>query len=143
MRPAIYQGGPPFFGGTMDGLLMRWPAQGNQVWVKVFRADASQVHHITREDDGTLTVIGHFAGTLAIDGTRLVGPEPRNIYSASFSPDGNAISSQLIGSPGAKYGYGIASGQRRLVVAGLLNGSGEFCGELHSATEGGFFGRLR
>ena len=143
MRPAIYQGGQPFFGGTMDGLLMRWTAQGNPVWMKVFRADASQAHHIAREDDGTLAVTGHFGGTLDIGGPRLVGPAKSNIYFASFSPDGNAISSQLIGAPGANYGYGIASGQRKLVVAGLLNGRGEFCGKLRSATEGGFFGRLR
>jgi len=115
----------PYGGVTQEGLVMRYSAQGNLIWMTFvgYNGDNDSAEAIAEASDGNIVITGWSAGNFGVPVNPFSGGVTTDAFVAKFSSSGTLLWNTFLGAVGTtQYGLAItrASGGD-LYVSGVTN----------------------
>jgi hypothetical protein len=125
-----------------DVYIAKLSGNGEHIWSRSFPGTKSDFGHaVTITTDGTVALVGYFAGQVNFGGRDLVSQGETDAFLALFNPEGHHLFSESIGGTGADMSTRLAAGpDNSLVIAGIYRGNINIAGiELNSAEQSDVF----
>jgi hypothetical protein len=114
--------GPLELGGLYDGMVARYGATGDLLWVRTFGGvggvGGPYGRAVTFGPGGEVAVAGSFDGTLDLGGGPLTADDGDDVLAALLSPTGDHLWSANFGPYGLQYGSSVAVSANGLVAIG-------------------------
>lgn len=129
-----------------DAVILRILPTGQLTWMRSLGSSHfARADGVTAGPSGSITVIGSFQGTLALDGANLSSGSNSNIdgYLTEMSAAGAVDRAASFGSTGGDHGYGVAGASSgNPVIVGDLGANATLPGGVAAASDGGFYATL-
>lgn len=132
--------------GEQDVFLVKYDADGNHLWSRSVGQSASvRVYDLASDGDGNIVAVGHFDGTISLDGVELASAGGTDVLVMSFDALGNLLWARNYGNFNDQYGRKVAlDASGNIYFTGYYTGSIDFgLGPLQTAGgEDGFVTKL-
>ncbi len=125
-----------------DVYIAKLSGNGEHIWSRSFPGTKSDFGHaVAITTDGTVALVGYFAGQVNFGGRDLVSQGETDAFLALFNPEGEHLFSESIGGTGADMSTRLAAGPNNsLIIAGIHRGNINIAGvEINSAGQSDVF----
>ena len=112
--------------GNYDGFLVKYDANGNELWGKLIGGSGYDIgDEICTDEDGNVYLTGYHGSSMNVDGINLTCQGSYDIYVIKYSPNGNIIWARRAGGNGIDYSVGISYSHSTsdIFVGGYYNSS--------------------